>query len=261
MGATSAWIAELAKPFEPRDLEWKVQACGEKNGKIWARVLTYITAPAIMDRLDDVVGPENWRVQYTAGPDGGVMAGLSIKIEDEWIEKWDGAENTDIEAIKGGISNAFKRAARCWGIGRYLYKVEANFANIREDGEHSGKTKDGKFFYWNPPALPAWALPAGTKPQKTTPKAEAPAEDPAKEPPPVVDMDLVARGKAAMDGIVAALLKKRDDGEPLFTDEDRARVKAKHAGKKATEEEVLSREATLKELETFVEKEIGPELF
>lgn len=50
---------------------------------------------------------------------------LSIYFEErhEWVSKVDGAENTDIETVKGGISDSFKRAAVQWGIGRYLYKV------------------------------------------------------------------------------------------------------------------------------------------
>ena len=78
-----------------------------------------------MDRLDEVVGPENWKDEYAPGPDGGVICGLSLRIEDEWITKWDGAENTDFEAIKGGLSDAFKRAGYKWGIGRYLYRLES----------------------------------------------------------------------------------------------------------------------------------------
>ena len=39
----------------------------------------------------------------------------------QWIDKTDGAEDSDIEAVKGGLSDAFKRAAVKWNIGRYLY--------------------------------------------------------------------------------------------------------------------------------------------
>ena len=54
----------LAKPFDLSDLEWRVARAGEKNGRIWAMVLTYITARAIMDRLDDVCGAHNWQTDY-----------------------------------------------------------------------------------------------------------------------------------------------------------------------------------------------------
>jgi hypothetical protein len=160
-------IAEgLAKPFPAKDIEWRVQRSGIKGDKPWAMVLAYVQARAIQTRLDDVCGLFGWRNVYKQGPDGGVLCGISIKGEDgKWITKWDGAENTNIEAVKGGISGAFKRAGAVWGIGRYLYNLEATFAIIADNGTHSDKTKDGKWFKWNPPALPEWALPKGEKPE------------------------------------------------------------------------------------------------
>lgn len=147
----------LSEPFPEQDIEWRVQDCGEKNGKIWARVLAYVTNRAIMERLDDVVGIESWKNEYLPGPSGGVVCGISIKIGSEWITKWDGAENSNIEGVKGGLSNSMKRAAVQWGIGRYLYKLEAGFAKISEAGRMSGKLKSGNWFRWDPPYLPEWA--------------------------------------------------------------------------------------------------------
>ena len=76
-----------------------------------------------MDRLDEVLGPENWRDEYQPGPMGGLICGISLRVNGDWITKWDGAENTQFEEVKGGLSAAFKRAAVKWGIGRYLYKL------------------------------------------------------------------------------------------------------------------------------------------
>lgn len=152
-------LDKLKEPFYPEDIEWRVQASGEKDGKVWARVLAYVTNRAIMDRLDAAVGPANWMNEYQKAPDGGVMCGLSIKIAGEWVTKWDGAENTNIEGVKGGLSGAMKRAAVQWGIGRYLYKLEAGFANIDPAGAHSDKLKNGNWFRWNPLPLPEWAVP------------------------------------------------------------------------------------------------------
>jgi hypothetical protein len=48
-----------------------------------------------------------------------------------WISRCDGADDTNIEGAKGGLSDAFKRAAVKFGIGRYLYHPQA-FNNNRE---------------------------------------------------------------------------------------------------------------------------------
>jgi hypothetical protein len=163
-------LVRLRDPFAPEDIEWRVQTAGEKNGKPWARVLAYVTNRAIMDRLDEVVGPANWQNVYREGPAGGVICGLSIRVArvdgtTEWVTKWDGAENTDIESVKGGLSNAMKRAAVQWGIGRLLYNLEEGWATVPDGGRCSARTKDGKWFKWDPPTLPEWATP---KPEPAT---------------------------------------------------------------------------------------------
>lgn len=178
-------LKELTKPFPAKDIEWRIQQSGMKNNRPWALVLAYVTNRAIMERLDAVCGPENWKNEFKEGPAGGVLCGISICINSagtkgEWITKWDGAENTQVEEIKGGLSGAMKRAAVQWGIGRYLYNLTAGWATFCEDGEHKSKV-DGIYFKWNPPALPAWALPEGEEPapvakpqprQKKTPEAK-----------------------------------------------------------------------------------------
>lgn len=153
---------ELKKPFSANDIEWRLQSCGESKGKFWGKVLAYVTNRAIQNRLDDVVGAANWKNEFQKAPDGGILCGLSIKVDGEWVTKWDGAENTQIEAVKGGLSGAMKRAASTgWGIGRYLYNLEEGWAVISDNGKFSGKTKEGKWFKWDPPSLPSWALPEG----------------------------------------------------------------------------------------------------
>ena len=159
----------LQEPFRKDAIEWRVQSCGRTaKGDIWALVLPYIANRAIQDRLDEVVGVEGWINKFQAGPDGGVLCGISIRINGEWLTKWDGAENTNIEAVKGGISGAMKRAAVQWGIGRYLYELQEEFVHCELDNKfknQSGwkparlpKKEGGQFFYFQIPELPAWAL-------------------------------------------------------------------------------------------------------
>jgi len=156
-------LRHLHDKFPPNDLEWRLQSCGSNKKGVWAICLCYVTNRAIMQRLDHVMKPHNWKNEYSEGPQGGVMCGLSLRIDGEWITKWDGAENTAVEPVKGGLSDSMKRAAVQWGIGRYLYNLDAGFADVCESGIKRGKTKDGKQFRWNPPRLPEWALPKAEK--------------------------------------------------------------------------------------------------
>lgn len=156
-------LARLAEPFPARDVEWRIGQCGTtRDGRAWAKVLAYVTNRAIQDRLDAVCGPGGWRNEFREWQGGAVLCGLSVRVGAEWVTKWDGAENTDIEAVKGGLSGAMKRAAVQWGVGRYLYDLDEGWAIIldkRERDAHFAKTKEGKEFWWKPPLLPSWALP------------------------------------------------------------------------------------------------------
>lgn len=176
-------FAQLREPFPASDIEWRVQQAGAGNKGPWARVLAYVTNRAIMQRLDDVVGPQNWRNEYATGPHGGLLCGLSIRVGDEWITKWDGADNTQVEAVKGGLSGAMKRAAVQWGIGRYLYDLPEGWADIHDKGANyqgPNNQKNTPAFKWDPPDLPAWALPGGSgKPDAPQPK---PASQPSQAP-------------------------------------------------------------------------------
>lgn len=159
-------FSDLKLPFPDADIEWRIGSSGKNQKGVWATCLAYISARAIQDRLDDVCGPGNWKVSYRSVAHsqemrGGIICELSIKIADEWICKEDGAEQTDYEAFKGGLSSAIKRAGAVWGIGRYLYRLDAAYAEISLDkkpGFRWAQLKDNTDFYWKPPKLPDWAV-------------------------------------------------------------------------------------------------------
>ena len=151
-------FAELAAPFAANELDWRVARSGMTNGKPWAQVLVYIDARAARARLNTVVGPENWKVEYAHGPANGVIATLSLRISGEWIAKQDGADVTDIEPVKGGLSGAFKRACAVWGIGEYLYDIGDSWAVFSENGANRLKL-DGVTYRWDPPKLAPHFLP------------------------------------------------------------------------------------------------------
>lgn len=218
-------LKRLAEPFAADDIEWRVQSSGLSGSRVWAIVIPYISARAIFDRLDEVVGPEAWRNAFRPGPAGGVLAGIGIRIDGTWVWKWDGAENTKTEAIKGGLSGALKRAGVLWGIGRYLYRLEATFATIFGPDEQRGIYRDrlkvdGRKdvrFRWNPPELPAWALPGGTgHPPKEERRPGAPLRDNGAEP---ADEES-AESQAARDELSRAVEAARTDAIWLALSEE-----------------------------------------
>ena len=106
---------KLGKPT-PKDKIKMREGFGDK-------MLSYIDARYVMDVLDDVVGCENWRDEYQV-LNGNMFCGLSVRVNGEWITKWDVGSESNIESEKGEVSGAFKRAAVKWQISRDLYDEE-----------------------------------------------------------------------------------------------------------------------------------------
>ncbi|GLI57793.1 hypothetical protein PM10SUCC1_33070 [Propionigenium maris DSM 9537] len=126
-------IKELQAPFKESDIDFKVGATNKE--KTMGLALFYVQARAIQRRLDEVVGFMNWKVSYRE-VQGGFLCCLSLRINGEWITKEDGAQITEYESVKGGISSAFKRVASSgFAIGRYLYDAEPSWYPIRLQGK------------------------------------------------------------------------------------------------------------------------------
>jgi hypothetical protein len=113
--------------------------------------LAYIDARDVMERLDAVCGPDGWQCRYPHAQ-GKTVCEIGIRVDGqgeypaanpEWVWKSDGAGDTDFEADKGALSDAFKRAAVRWGIGRYLYDLSAPWVEIEPMGK-SFKIKEGE---------------------------------------------------------------------------------------------------------------------
>ncbi|MEQ9634640.1 MAG: Rad52/Rad22 family DNA repair protein [Devosia marina] len=124
-------MTALAAPFPPNEIEWRVGST--KQDKSAGLALAYLTARHVMDRLDETVGPTNWQDRYEFHGSRTVCY-LSIRIDGEWITKADGAGDSDVEAEKGAISDALKRAAVKFGIGRYLYDLGNTWVDIEPAG-------------------------------------------------------------------------------------------------------------------------------
>lgn len=131
-------LKALQEPFTEEELEFRVGATNADKTKGLA--LAYVQARAIQNRLDKVLGMENWKVAYRP-IDSGFICCLELRLNGEWISREDGANNTEFEPLKGGISCAFKRVASVWGIGRYLYEVESKWYAIEKQGRSYGFIK------------------------------------------------------------------------------------------------------------------------
>ena len=128
--------AALRQPFNPADVDFRPQGKPSGNGKVQA--VCYIDARTVADRLDDVVGPGAWEFTYeplvTANGQVQIAKGrLSI----HGVVKEDVGEASNFDPSKGCVSDALKRAAVLWGIGRYLYGIGGEWVTADQYGRIS----------------------------------------------------------------------------------------------------------------------------
>jgi hypothetical protein len=138
----------LSAPFPVEEVSWRVGPTNEKSRSadqpLRGQPLCYIDTRAVMDRLDSVCGPDGWQNHYTPGMGTSIVCNIGIMIAGDWIWKGDGAGATDMEAEKGALSDAFKRAAVRWGVGRYLYEIKAPWITLEQRGKSSFIPEDAQ---------------------------------------------------------------------------------------------------------------------
>src|SRR5262249_17988589 len=104
-------MAELAAAFDPQEVKFKPGVVSATR----CLALPYVDARVVQDRLDDVLGLENWQDEYECLPDGSVVCKLRCRIGGEWIVKTDvggPSEQPDGgDRLKAAFSDALKRAA------------------------------------------------------------------------------------------------------------------------------------------------------
>lgn len=184
-------LKELQKPFNYSDIKWRIGKTDKKENK--GLVFAYVSNRAIQNRLDEVFGINGWKNEFkewhTNKPEFDLehfihvakktnyktkeevaesmyreyltqsqLCGISVWDDDkkEWITKWDGADETNFESTKGGLSNAMKRTAAQWGLGRYLYDLPSQWVEV-EYSYGSYIIKKGCY-----PKLPTWAYDKGS---------------------------------------------------------------------------------------------------
>lgn len=187
-------FAKLRAPFDADELEWRFQNFkkGDYNGP--GLMMPYVQSRAVMDRLDAACGPGRWtdtmrcerkRADWVDRPkEGGLpivcgyearswICTLDITLPDgTHVVHEDGADESDIEPTKGGISDALKRCAVKFGIGRYLYFLPKFTVQSKPN------SKD-----WRP-LLPPWARPGGSgRPEQGRGSSDGGLESEVEQPP------------------------------------------------------------------------------
>ena len=115
-------IRRLREPFDSKEIKWKLQDITQDKSQGLA--VAHLDVRAVQKRLDEVVGPFNWKNVYSLWHDNSQICGISIfnAERNEWVTKFDGSENGD--TITGGLADSFNCASNLWGIGRYLYDMD-----------------------------------------------------------------------------------------------------------------------------------------
>jgi hypothetical protein len=201
-------LEKLQRPFRPKDVEFRAQTVTRDGTK--ALALPFIDSRAVQDRLDDILGPANWQCRYQFSPDGKkTLCEIGVRCDGEWIWKADGAGDSDVEPEKGALSDAFKRAAVKWGIGRYLYDLPALWVPC-ESRDGNGKKQFVKFTT-DPRAILSQASGATEQPTPERAPAAAAPRPPAARPESRGDQaatDHAAVGKGEREGLIAEMQER-----------------------------------------------------
>ena len=118
--------------------KWRVQSTNQYG----CTCVAYIDARDVQIMFDSICKPENWQVLYEEHK-GNLFAKIGIKKDSEWIWKSDCGTESNIEKQKGESSDAFKRAAVMWGVGRFLYSLDIiKIKEVIKDGtDRNGKDR------------------------------------------------------------------------------------------------------------------------
>lgn len=104
------------------------------------QLLLYKTARTDAALLDEAY-PDQWQCDFKA-LDGKMYGGIGIKINNEWLWRWDCGSESNMEAEKGEASDAFKRAGFKWGLGTELYSSPFIWVKAEDCKIENGKCSD-----------------------------------------------------------------------------------------------------------------------
>src|SRR5882672_11689902 len=135
-------IAELEVPFRPSQVEWRVMNSNPDGSR--GQVMPYADQRAYTDRLNQLFTPAGWTRKYTVhtsanferGEDQKVVAKVFVTCDltihgigshSATGEEWADNDNAGTSAE----AQAFKRAASCFGLGRYLYYFTGTWVDLK----------------------------------------------------------------------------------------------------------------------------------
>jgi len=159
----AALCQALAAPFASGAVKFKPAVVSGNR----AMAMAFVDARTVQDRLDEVLGVENWQDDYEVLADGSVVCRLQVCLNGVWLTKVDvgspSEQPDDGDKRKAAVSDALKRAAVKFGVGRYLYRLPAQWVDFDPKKKQFVKT----------PTLPAFAQPAKPKEKPARPAAQA----------------------------------------------------------------------------------------
>jgi len=136
-------IQALTTPIQPDEIEWRVQTVkysdpAKKNPERLTMV-AYINNRCVQNRFDSAFGWDKWSCTFRELNDGFICQ-IRVETDSGFVIKEDGANKTQVEPVKGGISDSMKRCAVQFGLGRGLYE----YPNV--------------YIYNNTKYIPNWAM-------------------------------------------------------------------------------------------------------
>jgi len=139
MELTREILEELKKPFQ--EIQWRAGPKSQNR----AMALAYIEARDVMDRLDEVIGGD-WEFRWEVCREDvkGTLTVCGVTREDVG----DAGEG-DFKSLKSAVSDALKRCAVHFGVGRYLYRFPAQWVGYDPEKKRLTET----------PQVPEWAVP------------------------------------------------------------------------------------------------------
>lgn len=193
----AALFADLAKPMP---YKWRLKQVANKAKKPYppgarGQFMAYIDARDVFNRLDAVVGGDQWQDSVKrVNEDGSVIVALSLCINGEWLTKEDigypnnpGAGVED-EPLKAAVSDGIKRAAVHYGVGRFLYDLPATWTEVDQHGQPTrplpGETAPAQAPIQRAPSPPQDQRAPAPAPTPITSARSAPANQAANRPAP-----------------------------------------------------------------------------